>query len=143
MTKQELLDAIVAKPQVIRILSDTLEEVVNNVEKRHLLVFINTGSNTTQIQNIYYFHDTNTGTATLQQSDLLEGYNNTQLDAAKMAAITSFLSSRYYAWFLETVDIANNFATVTVYVDGATLTEKRIVIKKVGAAIVEKDIAVV
>lgn len=137
MTKQQLLTTVQAKIGFHSIIQDELarDHVPGDpIEKRFLYVNHANADGTMGKTYVYYLHDV--------QNDVASFYNvepesvdvkEPSADQKKVAALENYLKANFNAFFVNRVDLKNNFAHATVYkLDAGNLVESKVIVYKMG-----------
>lgn len=136
MTINEIKTRLAAITGYQELISETPVENVGKYQKGYFIVKLSTGTESTNLVQRWFIKNTETSDYTFQNEDVVAGPDTTSI-----SALQTYLKNNFYAFRIEYLDVANLFAICTVYVDGTTVTEKRVLVKKVGASVVTKDIA--
>lgn len=147
MNKQELKTALGAKKGFVRIIEDTLAPdsiPTDPMQKRYFTVeHVNTDG-TAGITYVYYLQDT--GSNNNEDLQACKYYNTEPAnfdnneptaEAKKQTLLEDYLNTKYDAWFLNRVDLQNNWAEADVYKYNATtkvLDKKTVVVYKKGTS---------
>lgn len=130
MTTAQFIASIEAKPQFIKwVQAPAVIETLGGVEKWHGVAYITTPDGTNTF-NVFFMVDG--GQATWQNQDQLEPQKNaTQV---KMEALLSYLKANFAGFFVNRVDLENNWAEADVYaISGADLAKSTVLVFKLGA----------
>lgn len=132
MNKTEFIASVEAKPQFIKwAIAPALKETKGDIEKWLGVAFVNTpdGVNTF---DVWFMVDKATGEANWQNFDSLEPEKNTT--AIKNKALENYLKSTFAAYFVNRVDLENNWAEADVYeVSGQDLAKSTVLVFKQGS----------
>lgn len=113
MNKQEFITAVEAKPNFIKwAQTPIVKETVGTIEHHHGRAYISTNDGT-QVFNVWFFVDTETGEANWQNQDTLDPDNNA--NPAKTKALENYLTATFDAFFITKLDLVHNWAEAEVY----------------------------
>lgn len=132
MTKDQFIAAVEAKPNFIKWAKDpALQSTVGDIEHWLGKAYIRTDDGR-NLFDVWFFNDTATNEAHWQNVDTMEPQGNAS--AKKQATLEAYLSSNFAAYFVEAIDLDNNWARATVYaVSGQDLAESKVLVFKRGA----------
>lgn len=131
MTKAQFIASVEAKPQFIKwAKAPVAAETIGDIEKHHGIAYITTPDGTNTF-NVWFMVDTATGEATWQSQDTIEPDKN--VSDTKQKALTGYLKATFAGFFVNRVDLDNNWAEADVYtVSGADLTKSTVLVFKQG-----------
>lgn len=131
MTKEQFIASVEAKPQFIKwAVVPQLVETINGIETWHGRPY-HTTPDGTNIFNVWFHVDTATGEATWQNRDNMDAANNT--NEKKLNALNTYMKTNFAGFFINRVDLDNNWAEADVYVvSGADLAKSTVLVFKNG-----------
>lgn len=131
MTKAQFITAVEAKPQFIKwAAAPSAIEKIGDIEKWLGVAYITTPDGTNTF-NVWFIVDTATDTATWQNIDTMEPEKNAT--AVKEAALKTYLKANFAGFFINRMDLDNNWAEADVYaISGTDLAKSTVLVFKQG-----------
>jgi len=129
MTKAQFISDVEAKPNFIKWARvPALLETIGDVEKWNGVAYISTSDGTNTLQ-LFFMVDAATGEATWQNQDQMEPESNTT--NSKLKALQDYLKANFNAFFVNRIDLVNNWAEADVYtLNTGKLTKKTVIVYK-------------
>lgn len=137
MIKQDFLDRVSSKKGFVRIVKDELaQDSIKDdlLEKRVLTVETINTDGTGGIVYVYYLLNTSDQQATFYNVEP-QNFDHQEMNAdeKKLNALEKYLGGKYNAYFIDKIDLKNNWASAVVYsLNAGKLNKKSVLVFKQG-----------
>ena len=139
MTQTELKAEVLARPEVLKEVSDTTVRTDGGIELHELKVYFEEDTNARNVYNVYYMLDTSNGEAVYQTADELGKITSGKDARTRRDRLIKRLDDNYYAYSITTYHHSDDFIIADAYrTDGTKVTV--IVKKPAGSPIEVKEV---